>query len=51
MTMLDSDARVFKRDRGRTWLVTFKIEGRWLRLSTKCKQLTAAKARAGEMYV
>ena len=51
VTLLDGDVRVFKRDRSRAWQATFKIDGRWVRLSTKCKQLDDAKKRARELYV
>ncbi|MFO7771528.1 MAG: site-specific integrase, partial [Roseovarius gahaiensis] len=51
VTLLDGDVRVFKRDRSRAWQATFKIDGRWVRVSTKCKQLDDAKKRARELYV
>ena len=51
VTLLDGDVRVFKRDRSAAWQATFKIDGRWVRVSTKCKQLEDAKRRARELYV
>jgi integrase len=51
VTLLDGDLRLFKRDRSRAWQATFKIDGRWVRISTKHKQLDAAKKRARELYV
>ena len=51
VTLLDGDVRVFKRDRSRAWQAAFKIDGRWVRITTKCKQLEDAKRRARELYV
>jgi integrase len=51
VTVLDGDVRVFKRDRSRAWQAAFKIDGRWVRITTKCKQLDEAKRRARELYV
>ena len=51
VTLLDGDVRLFKRDRSRAWQATFKIDGRWVRVSTKNKQLDAAKKTARELYV
>jgi hypothetical protein len=51
VTLLDGDLRLFKRDRSRTWQAAFKIDGRWVRITTKCKQLEDAKRRARELYV
>lgn len=51
VTLLDGDVRLFKRDRSRAWQATFKVDGRWVRLSTKCKQANDAKKRARELYV
>lgn len=50
-TVLDGDVRLFKRDRSRVWQATFKIDGRWVRISTKCKQLDYAKKAARELYM
>ncbi len=50
VTMLDGDVRLFKRDRSRAWQATFKMGGRWVRVTTKCKQLADAKKRARELY-
>ena len=40
VTLLDGDIRVFKRPRSRAWQATFKMDGRWVRVSTNCKQLS-----------
>ena len=39
VTLLDGDIRVFKRARSRVWQATFKMDGTWVRVSIKCKQL------------
>ena len=36
VTLLDGDIRVFKRPRSRVWQATFKMDGTWVRVSTKC---------------
>ena len=51
VTLLDGDIRVFKRPRSRAWQATFKMDGRWVRVSTKCKQLSEAKEAARELYI
>ena len=51
VTLLDGDIRVFKRPRSRAWQATFKMDGRWVRVSTNCKQLSEAKEAARELYI
>ena len=51
VTLLDGDIRVFKRPRSRAWQATFKMDGTWVRVSTKCKQLKEAKEAARELYL
>jgi hypothetical protein len=51
VTLLDGDVRLFRRGRSRAWQVAFKIDGRWVRVSTKCRQLDDAKKQARELYV
>lgn len=51
VTLLDGDVRLFKRGRSRAWQAAFKIDGRWVRITTKCRQLDDAKKRARELYV
>jgi len=51
VTLLDGDIRVFKRARSRAWQATFKMDGTWVRVSTKCKQLAEAKEAARELYI
>jgi integrase len=43
--------RLVKRKRSRAWQAAFKIDGRWVRVTTKCRQLDDAKKRAREIYV
>ena len=51
VTLLDGDIRVFKRPRSRAWQATFKMDGTWVRVSTKRKQLSEAKEAARELYI
>ena len=51
VTLLDGDVRLVKRKNSRAWQAAFKIDGRWVRVSTKCRQLDDAKRRARELYV
>ena len=51
VTLLDGDIRVFKRPRSRAWQATFKMDGTWVRVSTKCKQLAEAKEAPRELYL
>ena len=46
VTLLDGDIRVFKRPRSRAWQATFKMDGRWVRVSTNCK-LVLTRLRSG----
>ena len=50
VTLLDGDIRVFKRPRSRAWQATFKMDGTWVRVSTKCKQLSEAKEAAHKKH-
>ena len=51
LTLLDGDIRVFKRARSRAWQATFKMDGTWVRVSTKCKQFAEAKEASRELYL
>ena len=51
VTLLDGDMRVFKRLRSRAWQANFKMDGTWVRVSTKRKQLSEAKEAARELYI
>lgn len=51
VTMLDGDLRLMRRRNSRAWQAAFKIDGRWVRITTGCRQLDAAKRRARELYV
>ena len=42
-TVLDGEVRLFRRPRSRAWQATFKMGGRWVRVTTKCKLLADAK--------
>lgn len=42
----DGDIKLYKRARSSVWQATFKIEGHWVRISTKRKDLEKAKAEA-----
>ena len=50
-TVLDGDVRLFKRPNSKAWQATFKIDGRWVRVTTKCRQLSEAKTKARELYL
>ena len=49
VTPFDRDIRVIKRPRSRAWQATFKMDGTWVRVSTKCEQLSDAKEAAREL--
>lgn len=49
-TVLDGDVRLFRRPNSRAWQATFKMGGRWVRITTQCKLLADAKKRARELY-
>ena len=51
VTMLDGDVRLMRRKNSRAWQAAFKIDGRWVRITTGCRQLDDAKRRARELYV
>jgi len=51
VTVLDGDVRLVKRKNSRAWQAAFKIDGRWVRVTTKCKQLDDAKKQARELYL
>ena len=51
MTVLDGDVRLVKRKNSRAWQAAFKVDGHWVRVTTKCRQLDDAKRRARELYV
>ena len=47
----DGDIKLYKRARSTVWQATFNIVGRWVRISTKCKDLHEAKAAAKKKMV
>ncbi|MBR3371927.1 MAG: site-specific integrase [Rhodobacteraceae bacterium] len=51
VTVLDGDVRLVKRKNSRAWQAAFKIDGRWVRISTKCRQLDDARSKARELYL
>ena len=51
MTVLDGDVRLVKRKNSRAWQAAFKVDGHWIRVTTKCKQLDDAKKSARMLYL
>lgn len=51
VTVLDGDVRLYRRANSRAWQAAFKLDGRWVRVSTNCKQLSAARECARELFV
>ena len=51
VTVLDGDVRLYRRANSRAWQASFKLDGRWVRVSTNCKQLSEARERAREIFV
>ena len=51
VTLLNGDIRLYQRERRRAWQAGFKVDGRWVRVTTKLNQLADAKERAKELYV
>ncbi|GAB5510407.1 MAG: hypothetical protein Rhims3KO_18080 [Hyphomicrobiales bacterium] len=51
ITLIDGDVRLYRRPNSRAWQASFKIDGRWVRITTHCKRLAEAKERAKELYV
>ena len=49
MQLLDGDIRGFNLPRSRVWQAIFKMDGTWVRVSTKCEQLSDAKEAAREL--
>lgn len=47
----DGDIKLYKRARSSVWQATFNIEGRWVRITTKCKDLDEAKVAAKKKMV
>jgi len=42
----DGDLKLYKRARSKAWQATFNIDGHWVRISTKCRDLEEAKVAA-----
>ena len=51
VTLLDGDVRLTQRRNSAAWQAAFKIDGRWVRVSTKCRQLADAKEAAKTLYM
>jgi integrase len=51
VTLNDGDIRLYQRDHSRAWQARFKVDGRWVRITTKHKRLAEAKERAKELYI
>ena len=47
----DGDLKLYKRARSRVWQATFSIDGHWVRISTKCRDLEEAKVAAKAQMV
>ena len=47
----DGDIKLYKRARSRVWQATFNIDGHWVRVSTKCKDLEKAKVEAKKLMM
>jgi hypothetical protein len=47
----DGDLKLYKRARSRSWQATFNIDGHWVRISTKCRDLEEAKVAAKAQMV
>ncbi|MEI6799746.1 MAG: site-specific integrase [Pseudomonadota bacterium] len=50
-TVLDGDVRLTRRGGSSAWQAAFKIGDRWVRVTTRCRQLTEAKAAAKDLYL
>jgi len=51
VTILDGDVRLTRRKASSAWQAAFKIGDRWVRTTTKCKQLVDAKEAAKNLYM
>lgn len=50
-TVLDGDVRLTRRGGSSVWQAAFKIGDRWVRVTTKCRQIAEAKAAAKDLYM
>lgn len=51
VTLLDGDVRLTRRKNSAAWQAAFKIGDRWVRTTTKCRQLADAKEAAKNIYM
>ena len=47
----DGDIKLYKRARSRVWQATFNIDGHWVRVSAKHKDLEEAKVEAKKLMM
>lgn len=51
VTILDGDVKLTRRGGSSAWQAAFKIADRWVRVTTKCRQLAEAKDAARDLYM
>jgi integrase len=51
VTILDGDVRLTRRKSSSAWQAAFKIDDRWVRVTTKARQLADAKETAKTLYM
>lgn len=51
VTILDGDVKLTRRGGSSAWQAAFKIADRWVRVTTKCRQIAEAKAAAKDLYM
>lgn len=51
VTLLDGDVRLTRRKNSAAWQAAFKIDDRWVRVTTKARQLADAKETAKTLYM
>ena len=51
VTILDGDVKLTRRGGSSAWQAAFKIGDRWVRVTTKCRQLAEAKDAARDLYM
>lgn len=51
VTILDGDVKLTRRGGSSAWQAAFKIADRWVRVTTKCRQLAEAKEAARDLYM
>ncbi len=51
VTIMDGDVRLTRRKSSSAWQAAFKIDDRWVRVTTKARQLADAKETAKTLYM